>query len=125
MSRRNTNGRSRCSEGGGFGRGFEAGCSIGVLTRRLAERCDTLLAVDIVEAPLETARTACADQPGVRFACMDIATNWPGGQFDLIVLSEVLYFLSPEAIARVAGWVTEKFCVRRDGGAGQLAWTRG
>jgi hypothetical protein len=38
---------------------------------------------------------------------MDIATNWPGEQFDLIVLSEVLYFLSPEAIACVAGWVTE------------------
>jgi 2-polyprenyl-3-methyl-5-hydroxy-6-metoxy-1,4-benzoquinol methylase len=88
-----------------FRSGFEAGCSIGVLTRRLAERCDTLLAVDIVEAPLETARTACADQPWVRFACMDIATNWPGEQFDLIVLSEVLYFLSPEAIACVAGWV--------------------
>ena len=90
-----------------FRSGFEAGCSIGVLTRRLAERCDTLLAVDIVEAPLETARTACADQPWVRFACMDIATNWPGEQFALIVLSEVLYFLSPEAIACVAGWVTE------------------
>ena len=89
-----------------FRRGFEAGCSIGVLTRRLAQQCDALLAVDIVEAPLESARVACADVPWVRFERMDIAAAWPEGAFDLIVLSEVLYFLSPAAIAVVADRVT-------------------
>ncbi len=29
-----------------FASGFEVGCSIGVLTRQLAERCDALLAAD-------------------------------------------------------------------------------
>ena len=85
-----------------FQAGFEAGCSIGVLTRRLAAHCRSLLAVDFVEAPLAAARQACADRPGVRFAHMDIASTWPEGRFDLIVLSEVLYFLSPAAIAVVA-----------------------
>ncbi|HUB16942.1 MAG TPA: SAM-dependent methyltransferase [Acetobacteraceae bacterium] len=85
-----------------FDRGFEVGCSIGVFTRLLAQRCRSLLAVDIVEAPLISARENCADLPQVQFNCMDITTAWPEGRFDLIVLSEVLYFLSPAAIAGVA-----------------------
>jgi SAM-dependent methyltransferase len=84
-----------------FRSGFEAGCSIGVLTRLLAERCDRLLAVDIVDAPLSTARKTCADQPWVRFEQKQVPDEWPDECFDLIVLSEVLYFLSPEDIAKV------------------------
>ena len=85
-----------------FRSGFEAGCSIGVLTRLLADRCDRLLAVDIVEAPLSVARKACADQPWVRFEQRRVPDEWPHELFDLIVLSEVLYFLSPADIAKVA-----------------------
>jgi predicted TPR repeat methyltransferase len=85
-----------------FRSGFEAGCSIGVLTRLLADRCDRLLAVDIVEAPLSVARKACADQPWVRFEQKRVPDEWPDECFDLIVLSEVLYFLSPTDIAKVA-----------------------
>ncbi|HEY2621471.1 MAG TPA: SAM-dependent methyltransferase [Acetobacteraceae bacterium] len=85
-----------------FRSGFEVGCSIGVLTRLLADHCDRLLAVDIVEAPLASARMACADQHWVRFAQMQVPLDWPDGAFDLIVLSEVLYFLSPADIAKVA-----------------------
>jgi predicted TPR repeat methyltransferase len=95
-----------------FRRGFEAGCSIGVLTRRLAGRCDALLAVDIVETPLASARAACADLPWVRFERMDITTAWPDGRFDLMVLSEVLYFLSPAAIAQVAERATGSLAPR-------------
>lgn len=84
-----------------FRSGFEVGCSIGVLTAMMAPHCDALLAVDIVEAPLVAARTACASQPWVRFARMQIPQEWPSGCFDLVVLSEVLYFLSPGDIARV------------------------
>ena len=89
-----------------FRRGFEAGCSIGVLTRRLAECCQTLLAVDFVEAPLALARATCADLPWVVFDCADIWSAWPAGQFDLIVLSEVLYFVAPATIASIAQKVT-------------------
>jgi SAM-dependent methyltransferase len=85
-----------------FRSGFEAGCSIGVLTRLLATRCDALLAVDLIETPLATARKACADQPWVRFRQMQVPGEWPDETFDLIVLSEVLYFLSPADIAAVA-----------------------
>jgi SAM-dependent methyltransferase len=85
-----------------FQSAFEVGCSIGEMTRLLAPRCDAVLAVDIVEQPLITARTACADLPGVRFLRMRVPGEWPDGTFDLIVLSEVLYFLSPADIAAVA-----------------------
>jgi 2-polyprenyl-3-methyl-5-hydroxy-6-metoxy-1,4-benzoquinol methylase len=81
---------------------FEVGCSIGVMTRMLAPRCAALLAVDIVEQPLTAARAVCVDQPWVRFQRMQVPGEWPDETFDLIVLSEVLYFLSPTDIAAVA-----------------------
>jgi SAM-dependent methyltransferase len=85
-----------------FGSAFEVGCSIGVLTHLLAPRCDALLAVDIVEQPLNDARAVCADQPWVQFRRMQVPDEWPEGNFDLVVLSEVLYFLSPKDVAKVA-----------------------
>ena len=81
---------------------LEVGCSIGEMTRLLAPRCDAVLAVDLVEQPLIAARAACADQPWVRFLRMRVPGGWPDRTFDLIVLSEVLYFLSPADIAAVA-----------------------
>jgi SAM-dependent methyltransferase len=77
-----------------FVAGLEVGCSIGVLTRLLAPRCDALLGIDLVEQPLEAARGRCADQPWVRFERLQVPQAWPDGRFDLIVLSEVLYFLT-------------------------------
>jgi len=88
-----------------FRSGFEPGCSIGVLTRMLATSCDALLAADIVEEPLHTARTLCGDLPWVRFERLCIPAEWPEGRFDLIVLSEVLYFLAAHDIAAVAAQV--------------------
>jgi predicted TPR repeat methyltransferase len=85
-----------------FTSGLEVGCSIGVLTRMLANRCDRMLGVDIVEAPLPAARTRCADLPLVRFVRMQVPAEWPSEPFDLIVFSEVLYFLSADDIARCA-----------------------
>jgi 2-polyprenyl-3-methyl-5-hydroxy-6-metoxy-1,4-benzoquinol methylase len=85
-----------------FRSAFEVGCSVGVLTHMLGERCDSVLAVDFVDQPLETARAGCADQPWVRFEKMRVPDGWPAGSFDLILLSEVLYFLAPADVATVA-----------------------
>jgi 2-polyprenyl-3-methyl-5-hydroxy-6-metoxy-1,4-benzoquinol methylase len=87
-----------------FVSGLEVGCSIGVLTRMLAPQCDRLLALDLVDQPLATAAQHCADQPWVEFQRMQVPDAWPERRFDLIVLSEVLYFLTPSDIDR---------CVRR------------
>jgi len=87
---------------GRFDRGFEIGCSIGVLTRQLAARCQSLLSVDIAEAALAQARARCTDLPNVELCRMQIPQDWPEGQFDLILISEVLYYLSAEDLARTA-----------------------
>lgn len=89
---------------------LEVGCSIGVLTRDLAERCDRLLAIDTAEAPLGEAKRRCADLPSVHFAQMFAPQQWPAGAFDLILLSEVIYYLSADDVRRLASRVTQSFC---------------
>jgi 2-polyprenyl-3-methyl-5-hydroxy-6-metoxy-1,4-benzoquinol methylase len=81
---------------------LEVGCSVGVLTRQLAARCTALLAFDIAEAPLLEARKRCADLRWVRFARMDAPRDWPLGCFDLILLSEVVYYLDRKNVRRLA-----------------------
>jgi trans-aconitate methyltransferase len=85
--------------------GLEVGCSIGVLTRSLASRCDTVIAVDASSTPIVEARRRCTDLPGVRFEQMFVPEQWPGGVFDLILLSEVVYYLNSEDVGRLAARV--------------------
>ena len=84
-----------------YQRVLEVGCSIGVLTAQLADRCEHLLAIDAAAAPLWQARQRCAGQPWVAFDQMFIPGNWPGGTFDLILLSEVVCYLSRADVARL------------------------
>jgi cyclopropane fatty-acyl-phospholipid synthase-like methyltransferase len=85
---------------------LEVGCSIGVLTRSLASRCDTLVAIDAAQSALVEARRRYADLPGVRFAHMFVPDQWPDGAFELILLSEVIYYLSRDDVGRLAAKVT-------------------
>src|ERR1019366_8600966 len=82
-------------DGRRFRSGLEVGCSIGELTHRLAGYCDQLLGVDFIDEALALARVRCGNQAWVSFRNVQVPLEWPEGQFDLIVLSEVLYFLSP------------------------------
>ncbi|MBE7209681.1 MAG: methyltransferase domain-containing protein [Gluconacetobacter diazotrophicus] len=72
---------------------LELGCSIGVFTRRLAPRCDALLAVDLAAAALLRAHDGCASLPQVRFERRVLPADFPPGRFDLVLASELLYFL--------------------------------
>jgi len=81
---------------GRFARGFEIGCSIGVLSLRLTERCDRLLCVDINESALVEARRRCAGSANVRFAEMNVPHDFPAERFDLVVVSEVAYYWSDD-----------------------------
>lgn len=84
-----------------FTEALEVGCSIGIFTRALAERCDRVLALDVAPAALSAARRNCP-APHVTFAERRVPEAWPAGRFDLIVLSEVLYYLTADDIAHVA-----------------------
>ena len=98
-----------------FARAFEVGCSIGVLTRHLAERCDVLLGADVAEGALAQARERCAGLFHVKLSRMVVPQDWPDGRFDLILFSEVLYYLGlpglHEAAARTLDGLAPGGCV--------------
>ena len=79
---------------------FEIGCSIGVLTQMLANRCAQLLAVDASELPLKAARERLSDYPNVTIRQLKIPDEFPDATFDLILLSEVGYYLSMTDLTR-------------------------
>ncbi|RAU97590.1 SAM-dependent methyltransferase [Mycobacterium colombiense] len=84
--------------------GFEPGCSIGTLTARLAQRCTQVTAVDVAEAALRGAdarlrQTGCRERVTLIRSSLD--APWPRGPFDLLVLSEVAYYLEAETLAEV------------------------
>jgi cyclopropane fatty-acyl-phospholipid synthase-like methyltransferase len=100
---------------------LEVGCSIGVLTRLLASRCDAIVAIDAARTPLMEARRRCADLPGVRFEHMSVPDEWPDGEFELILLSEVVYYLSRQDVGRLAVRLTQ--CLPKGGSVILVHWT--
>lgn len=73
-----------------YPRALEVGCSIGLLTERLAARCDDLLAIDVAESAVAATRELVGDRARVEQA--DAVAAFPSGPFDLIVVSEVGYY---------------------------------
>ncbi|PSB27178.1 class I SAM-dependent DNA methyltransferase [Stenomitos frigidus] len=71
---------------------LEIGGSIGVLTAKLAERCHSLLSVDVSERAQQQAIARCQALPNVRFQLMQVPQAYPEESFDLTVLSEVGYY---------------------------------
>jgi hypothetical protein len=71
---------------------FEPGCSLGVLSARLAERCERLLATDIVPSVVDRAARRLEEFPHVTAQLRAIPEEWPEGPFDLVVLSEIAYY---------------------------------
>ncbi len=86
-----------------YRRGYEPGCSIGVFTAQLAARCDRLLATDVAEAPLRTARDRLAGSAHVEVEHRGVPDDWPSGRFDLLVISELGYYLDAVDLRRL--WV--------------------
>ncbi|RHA44094.1 bifunctional PIG-L family deacetylase/class I SAM-dependent methyltransferase [Cellulomonas rhizosphaerae] len=82
-----------------FGSALEIGSSIGMLTAELAPRCDRLLATDLAARAVASAAARVADQPHVTAVQHDIRDGVPDGPYDLVVLSEVGYYLTrPELL---------------------------
>jgi len=79
---------------------LEIGCSIGVLTALLAPRCDAITAIDASPTAIAAAREQAI--ANARFAVGVLPRDFPSGPFDLIVLSEVLYYFDTADLERVA-----------------------
>lgn len=83
---------------------YEPGCGAGELTVALASRCDTVLAADFNARAAASARKRTAGLPNVRIASHQLPEDWPRGEapFDLIVVSELGYFLDAPAMETLA-----------------------
>ncbi|MGI8535862.1 MAG: class I SAM-dependent DNA methyltransferase [Mycobacteriales bacterium] len=86
-----------------YERGLEIGCSIGILTAALAARCTSLVAVDPSATALAAARTRVP--PSVRLVLGAVPEHWPAGTYDLVVLSEIGYYLDGGDLVRLLGLV--------------------
>jgi hypothetical protein len=84
-----------------FRHAFEPGCSVGVLTEQLAGRCDHVTATDLVPAALAVAGRRLEGAgvgEAVTLLRRSLDEDWPATDFDLIVLSEVGYYLEAAAL---------------------------
>lgn len=73
---------------------FEIGGSIGVLTEKLADRCEALLSIDVSQIAQARAIDRCRHLPQVEFQMMRVPEQFPDRSFDLILISEVGYYWS-------------------------------
>ncbi|MCS5722299.1 bifunctional PIG-L family deacetylase/class I SAM-dependent methyltransferase [Herbiconiux sp. CPCC 203407] len=120
-----------------YGTVLEVGCSTGVLSAVLLGRTtDRFVGVDVSEVALERARTHAAaagfaevsaaapatgagatptSTPSAEFRRLQVPAEWPEGRFDLVVVSEVGYYLDAPDLAglidRILDTLTESGAV--------------
>ncbi len=83
-------------------RALEMGCSIGVFTQRLAALCEEVVATELSPTALAQARRRCEDLANVRFVLARDVSEGIEGPFDLMVLSEVVYYWDDDDLAAIA-----------------------
>ncbi|MDN3550206.1 bifunctional PIG-L family deacetylase/class I SAM-dependent methyltransferase [Mucilaginibacter aquaedulcis] len=80
---------------------LEIGCSIGVLTEKLIQKCRNILAIDIADAPIAQAKFRMQNYPQAKIEKMSVPNSFPEELFDLIIMSEVGYFFSIKDLDRL------------------------
>lgn len=76
---------------------LELGCATGALTAELAERADRVLGLDASSEALARAGDRLEGRTGAGHVTLERATlpaEWPAGEYDLIVMSEIGYYWS-------------------------------
>ncbi|MDB6142104.1 MAG: NodS [Pseudomonas sp.] len=75
---------------------FEPGCANGELSAALAPRCDRLLCCDTSHVAVDLARQRLQPYDHAQVFHARLPQDWPEGSFDLIVLSELGYYLDAD-----------------------------
>jgi SAM-dependent methyltransferase len=101
----------RALEGHRFARAFEPGCSIGVLTERLAKICDRVEAMDISPTAVRQAQKRCRSYPNVTISHGALPDAIPQGDFDLIVFSEIGYYFDTAALGEMAAQLAVRLTI--------------
>ena len=102
--------------------GFEPGCANGELSAALAPRCAQLLVADFSAAAVAAARRRLHALPHVRVAQLRMPEQWPQQQFDLIVISELAYYLDAAQLAQLVEAALA--CLTPDGTLLACHWRR-
>lgn len=84
-----------------YGVVFEPGCSVGVLTEKLALIAERVIATDIAPSAVDRAKTRCARLSNVEVFRADLATYVPPVALDLVVFSEVGYYFETAALGLI------------------------
>lgn len=87
--------------------GYEPGCANGELSAALADRCDRLLVSDGADKAVALARTRLQAHQHVEVIKAWVPEAWPDQMFDLIVLSEFLFYVSVPDLEGIAARVLD------------------
>lgn len=79
---------------------FEPGCANGELSAELATRCDRLVGCDTSRRAVELARRRLTSFTHASVLHARLPQHWPEEQFDLIVFSELGYYLDIDDLHR-------------------------
>ncbi len=109
---------------------IELGCGNGVLSELLAHRCQALLSIDGNHQAVQLAKERLAELPHTKviqgvipdrlltlknavIEAYPLLNGTPNMQapFDLIVISEILYYLSPDDIDTVIAWTQQNLAI--------------
>lgn len=82
---------------------YEPGCANGELSADLAARCSRLLISDGTPRAVDIARDRVSGMRNVEVIEAWVPDEWPGEAFDLVVISELGYFLAPDALDKLIG----------------------
>jgi SAM-dependent methyltransferase len=88
-----------------IGSALELGCSIGVFTAQLAARCKQVLALDFAPRALALARERVGELENVQLLQASFPEQAPPGPWDLVLCSEILYYLDEQALLRAIRWL--------------------
>ncbi|MCP3712524.1 nodulation S family protein [Paraburkholderia sp. CNPSo 3274] len=89
-----------------YRRAFEPGCAGGELSAALAPRCDRILCADFAPRAVEIARSRLAPFAHAHVERRAMPDDWPTGRFDLIVVSEIAYYLGETGCMALATLAT-------------------
>lgn len=93
-----------CGEGS-FGRVLEIGCAIGSFTELIAPRATDVLAIDVSASAIKQAAQRLSQQSHVRLETRNLPAEFPDGRFDLVIASDVLYYLPVEDLLICLGQI--------------------
>ena len=84
---------------------LEVGCSNGVFSEALGQRCSQLLCLDGHPKAVNLAQNRLKNYPHIQVRQAWVPAELPQQQFDLIVISEILYYLDLEQIQTFIAWL--------------------